>query len=214
MPDLYETLGVPKSASKEQIKSAYRQRAKKLHPDTGATPNAAAFSEASHAYKLLTDDSRRAHYDEHGEELHSGLSDPIHDRALNLLASVLDKVISHPDVLFHNLPQQIEGELRTMLDQQVKTIAAGNVELEKTKKVRKKLKRKKKDGTDYLLALIDNRIQRIGDELAKIGQMRDGTQRAIGMVEGGYTFEVDVHPQQARNSMFINLNALGSASNS
>ncbi|WP_086737545.1 DnaJ C-terminal domain-containing protein [Erythrobacter colymbi] len=65
MRDLYATLGIPRTASEADIKSAYRKLAKELHPDRNKDkPNAAEkFSEVTRAYDLLSDKSKRAQYD-------------------------------------------------------------------------------------------------------------------------------------------------------
>ena len=68
--DLYELLGVPHTATDEQIKSAYRKRARELHPDAnGGDPESEArFKEVSLAYEVLSDPDRRARYDRFGPE--------------------------------------------------------------------------------------------------------------------------------------------------
>ena len=72
--DYYETLGVPKNASEEEIKKSYRKQAMKHHPDRnqGDTAKAAEekFKEAKEAYEMLTDPQKRAAYDQHG---HAGV---------------------------------------------------------------------------------------------------------------------------------------------
>ena len=64
--DLYEVLGVTKSASKDQIKSAYRKLAKQYHPDNKETGNEAKFKEVQEAYDILYDDQKRQTYDQFG----------------------------------------------------------------------------------------------------------------------------------------------------
>lgn len=65
MADPYSTLGVAKSASDAEIKSAYRKLAKELHPDKNKdNPKASEkFSDATKAYDLLSDKKKRAQYD-------------------------------------------------------------------------------------------------------------------------------------------------------
>lgn len=65
MSDPYKTLGVARTASEKEIKSAYRTLAKKLHPDRNKdNPKAAErFSDATNAYDLLSDASKRAQFD-------------------------------------------------------------------------------------------------------------------------------------------------------
>ena len=65
--DYYSTLGVDKNASDDEIKSAYRQMAKKYHPDLNKTPEAAEkFKEVNEAYSVLSDKQKRANYDQFG----------------------------------------------------------------------------------------------------------------------------------------------------
>ena len=68
MPDFYDTLGVKKGASEEEIKKAYRKLARKWHPDANAgDPQAEErFKEIQEAYSVLSDADKRRQYDAGG----------------------------------------------------------------------------------------------------------------------------------------------------
>lgn len=72
--DYYDVLGVSKDATEPQIKKAYRQIAKKYHPDANPdNPEAEAkFKEASEAYAVLSEPDKRQKYDQYGHSAFSG----------------------------------------------------------------------------------------------------------------------------------------------
>ncbi|MEG0302110.1 DnaJ C-terminal domain-containing protein [Gordonibacter sp.] len=63
-PDYYKTLGVPRTASADEIKKAFRKLARTHHPDTGG--DEAKFKELNEAYEVLSDEKKRKLYDQYG----------------------------------------------------------------------------------------------------------------------------------------------------
>ena len=69
--DYYEILNVPKTASKDEMKTQYRKLALQYHPDRNKSPDAEEkFKEISEAFAVLSDDQKRAQYDQFG---HAGI---------------------------------------------------------------------------------------------------------------------------------------------
>jgi len=71
MKNYYEILGIEKSASKDEVKKAFRKLAAKYHPDK-KTGDEAKFKEISEAYSVLSDEKKRAEYDTYGRSYAGG----------------------------------------------------------------------------------------------------------------------------------------------
>lgn len=71
--DYYKILGIEKSASKEEVKKAFRKLAHKYHPDKGGGDEA-KFKEINEAYQVLSDDRKRAEYDSYGQTFGEGFN--------------------------------------------------------------------------------------------------------------------------------------------
>jgi len=75
--DYYQTLGLPREASADDIKHAYRRLARKYHPDLNKEPEAEArFKELGEAYEVLKDPEKRAAYDDVGKRWQPGAEQP------------------------------------------------------------------------------------------------------------------------------------------
>ena len=70
---LYDTLDISQNASSEEIKKAYRRLARKYHPDINKEAEAEnKFKEINAAYEILSDSSKKAQYDQHGDSMFGG----------------------------------------------------------------------------------------------------------------------------------------------
>lgn len=91
---LYETLGVSKEASSDEIKKAYRRLARKYHPDINKDPEAEdKFKEINAAYEILSDIQKRKQYDMHGDSMFGGQN--FHDFASSQGGADLDEILKN-----------------------------------------------------------------------------------------------------------------------
>ena len=73
--DYYDTLGIPRTADDKEIKKAYRNLARKYHPDVCKDPGAEEkFKSINEAYSVLSDAQKRAQYDNMGHETFTNAS--------------------------------------------------------------------------------------------------------------------------------------------
>lgn len=89
---LYETLGVSKGTSADEIKKAYRRLARKYHPDINKEAGAEdKFKEINAAYEILSDEQKRAQYDRFGDSMFGGQN--FHDFASSHGNANLDDIL-------------------------------------------------------------------------------------------------------------------------
>ena len=75
--DLYQTLGIDRNASTDEIKKAYKKNAMKYHPDKNLNDINChrKFQEITHAHEILSDDRKRSIYDTYGEDGLNGMNE-------------------------------------------------------------------------------------------------------------------------------------------
>lgn len=107
--DLYETLGVPNTATDEEIQAAYRQAAKKAHPDAGGSPE--EFQNLTLARDTLSDPESREVYDRTGQTPHE---DPKLPAAIMLIRQIACECAAQSQT------QNLVGAIREALKGQLK----------------------------------------------------------------------------------------------
>lgn len=116
--NLYEALGIDKTAGAAEIKTAYRRLAQQHHPDKGGDKQ--RFQQIQEAYAVLSDDEKRAEYDTTGRM--PGTGPTMRDQAMALIAELMDMTLQQVNPDFDNPLRHMEAGLhntREALDAQI-----------------------------------------------------------------------------------------------
>lgn len=95
MRNLYEILGIERSATIKAIRSAFRNLAKRYHPDVAGESSVQAWQQLLIAHEVLTDENRRKHYDETGE-YQDKPRNHTEQVALAIFSQLVTKLIAQP----------------------------------------------------------------------------------------------------------------------
>lgn len=199
---LYEALGLTKTADKADIKRAYRTKAKEAHPDAPGG-SAEAFAAVNDAYRVLSDDEARTRYDETGEaRVDSKVQDMKRAKAINVIGTAFERIVSQHDILTTNLPVEIIRLVQGNKADITRAIAQLTAETEKFQKALTKLKRSDPDGEDYLTHMITGRIGQMAVPLAEAKDDLEAVNLALDMLDQGYQYSHDQPP--TRYNAFTN----------
>jgi DnaJ-class molecular chaperone len=198
MTDLYSVLGIPKTASKAEIRQAYRNAAKKAHPDNQETGNVKKFAMVKLAHDVLTDCERRKQYDETGEygekEPDNGFSDTI-----NLLSTALDQVMNDINqsgglefLTGFNLVQR----MKDALVQQKKTAMNHKDNIDKIRRLNVRLEKRfrrrfKSSEPNHLENMVRGRIALCKDQLEFQERMIKRVDESLALLSE-YEFDTEI----------------------
>ncbi|ACM29738.1 J domain-containing protein [Agrobacterium rhizogenes] len=185
MTDPYDILGVGRDASDEQIKAAYRKRAKGAHPDSGG--DAEAFGRLKKAHELLLDPVRRKVFDDTGYDVE--LTDAVDLQAL----VAIEKLITDM-VLDEREPGTFDpvAHMRACLLEEIRKANFSKSELERhSDRIRLHLDRLgKRPGKDVVGHMLRARIKAIATAIGETDAKIGATERACDMLDG-YLYVMD-----------------------
>lgn len=196
MDDLYEILGVERTATSAEIKRAYRRKAKKAHPDAGGSD--AEMSALSRAFMVLADPERRKKFDETGrvEVEPDNLTTAAINNITVLLNSFLMSDREIPDykraMIAHFEAKKIDVHRALMPAERA---------IKRAERIKKRWKRKKKLGEDLIRRSLDWQIDRHKESIAKgEGDIRI-LDRCIEILNG-YTYSAEVSASSPKTAYF------------
>ena len=145
--DLYKVLGIDKTATKDEVKRAYKKKASKTHPDAGGSVE--AFKEVNFAYMILFDNSKRKKYD-NGEDVDatSNNKDAMMHQAQNeVLRDIMTFLKSSPQATNSNLMDGLIKDYKTKIRDNKNTLKKIRFAIKQTEELSKRLSKNKQDAT-------------------------------------------------------------------
>lgn len=191
----YDTLGLDKDCTSEQIKKAYKMAAKKHHPDKEGGDNK-KFALVKTSYDTLKDKKKRDDYDKYGviDENQSvgSKEETVANRLRQIFVAVLSR-IPLDDLPYTDIIKEMKIEVikkTAQLESQLQQARTGKDATQKIlKKLEKKLKRKG-GKPNFLLDLLRHSLTESNQQVYQIGKEQDIQQEMLNMVaEFSYDFE-------------------------
>ncbi len=189
MRDLYQVLGVKRGAAQEDIQRAYRRKAKTSHPDAGGSVE--AFSELAMAYGVLSDPNRRERYDLTGE-VDPPSANTLDASAFEIIAQKLGLIIhADQDVTGLDIGSLIETAICEDMARRRANIANHRRAIERTAKLRAKIKRKANGQENMLAKVLDWHEIVSKEQIRKSEAAVSSMERALDILKD-YSFADDL----------------------
>jgi curved DNA-binding protein CbpA len=186
--DLYNTLGVEPDASPEEIRRAYRKKAKQEHPDAGGS--AEKFGALVKAHRVLSDAEKRARYDRTGEA--DDGPDNTDQKALSAIDQILDQVLGKDEPAQIDIVEVIRAEIDRNIQHQKREMGFAKKHLKKLEKVKGRFRTVAK--RDIFALLLDRKIDHVNATITNMrGQLALFERAAVIMRD--YTFDVEPAPE-------------------
>ena len=201
MIDLYQLLGLKRAATREEVRKAYRRKAKSSHPDSGGSEE--AFNALTAAHDVLADARRRERYDSTGE-IEQARPDNFDGSAIEVIAQKLGMIIhAEQDLTSLDIGAVIEQAIREDIALRKSSIANQRRAVERAAALRARVKRKANNEDNMLARVLDWHEGSAKDNERKNEEAVRAMERALEILEG-YSF-VDDFPQDAEGEVSLAL---------
>ncbi len=194
----YDTLGVKKDATQEEIKRAYRRRAQRAHPDKPGGSQE-QFLAVKKGYEVLSSPERRAQYDKTGGD--GSAIDQTPTEAMQELARLFLSAVENLDVDKHDLIKRCREKVRSFEVKRVSDAAVIRRGIDKLERTLKRLKRKKK-GQDFIVAVVVNAIDKHRTALTELERVKE-RHRIMEELLDEYEYRFDEEPASSQLDAII-----------
>lgn len=183
----YEILGLDKTATHDQVRSAYRRKAASAHPDAGGTEE--AFTLLAEAHRILSDPDERAHYDATGQ---SKPRDMTEVQAVELIAHTLNALLEQGfSVDRDDFVHLLRGSIEQVRAHHLMLRKKNEVEKARAEKIHARLNRSA--GAPVLEGILLNRLARVDEIAQKLAGHIAVANLALERLEN-YTYDVEKAP--------------------
>jgi len=176
----YEELGVSTDADAEQIKAAFRRRARETHPDQGGDRE--EFQRVQAAYEVLSDPKKRAHYDATGS---AGVAPGDVPTAVEMLLRAFGEAIDHEEPgfgQFSNPLRRTEKLLAVSAAEIRHDLSQARAEHRRLTRLQKRLVRR--NGEALLESLLESRIMPIERHIARAEAFLQRIEETLRLLDG------------------------------
>ena len=188
MIDLYQLLGIKRAATREEIRKAYRRKAKSSHPDRGGS--AEAFNALTAAHDVLSDARRRERYDTTGE-IEQARPDNFDGSAIEVIAQKLGLIIhAEQDVATLDIDAVLAQTIRDDIGLRKASIVNQQRAIERAAALRARVKRKGKGEDNALARVLDWHESSAKDSVRKNEDAVRAMERALEILDL-YSFAED-----------------------
>jgi curved DNA-binding protein CbpA len=188
MIDLYQLLGIKRAATREEIRKAYRRKAKVSHPDSGGAVE--AFKALATAHDVLSDERRRERYDATGE-IETARPDNVDGSAIEVIAQKLGLLIhAEQDLTAIDIDAVLAQTIRDDIGLRQTGIANQKRAIERAAALRARVKRKGAGEDNALARVLDWHESAAKDSVRKNEDAVRSMERALEILEL-YSFAED-----------------------
>lgn len=191
--DPYAELGVSKDATEDEIKAAFRKRAKETHPDK-AGGSSEEFERVKQSHLVLTDPERRKKYDETGDAADNPVKS-VQQRAMELVGALIGAAIDDSNKDLEHI--DIVADIVQFLNDQAKEYGSEQKKLKakqkRAEKFAKKIKRKK-GGENLVARMAETHARSFGTALNRVTEIIEIHKRAAEILSD-YSYEFKPMPE-------------------
>jgi curved DNA-binding protein CbpA len=191
MIDLYQLLGIKRGATREEVRKAYRRKAKTSHPDSGGSVE--EFSALATAHDVLSDARRREKYDATGE-IETSKPNNFDVSAIEVIAQKLGLIIhAEHDVTSLDIDALIQQAIHDDITSRKSSIVDQKRAIERVARLRARARRKTEGGDNMLARVLDWHERSTKELIKKNEDSVASMERALEILEG-YSFVSDTPP--------------------